>query len=543
MTREEYFCSEFVDKIYYYCLKKTGTTEEAEDLGSEIVVEVLTALSKGVLTEHFEGWVWRIAHNRYARWAKKKHIKSENETFDDEALMAVASSENIEEDVLRAEQLSELRRELSLISKDYRELIVAYYVENRSISMISRSLSIPEGTVKTKLFKARQRLREGMAMARTFGKLSYAPEDIDFRMGGGSGRDDEPHKFFEDEMYSKICKNIMIEAYRNPSTMQELSIELGIAMPYLGDFVEAMTEATLLVKSGSGDKARYETNFVIVSSEAHRKMNDKLAGISRPFVKLAKEYLEKSRELQLAAGNHILGEYQDYEEQKWTLALRLADDIQWGIYGKKELGFKFGSTVRPNGGTWDVMGIQEYKGPQFMGIGHTSGKTDGYPEMVAFVTDKQAESEFDKTLCAQCKNIQILNHIIRKEYDEPSIRELIEVKEFIKKDANGEYVVRFGLYNKAHNRDGLKYGVPVEVYNKELLSLWEEMWKLGDEYITYCEEVMKEEVPERLSSQFKFCMNMIPFLRGMVAEGLVEAGFLKPEEELSQMIGVYTTVE
>ena len=36
---------------------------------------------------------------------------------------------------------------------------------------------------------------------------------------------------------------------------------------------------------------------------------------------------------------------------------------------------------------------------------------------------------------------------------------------------------------------------------------------------------------------------MIPFLRGMLAEGLVEAGFLKPEEELSQMIGVYTTVE
>ncbi len=543
MTREEYFYNEFVDKIYYYCLKKTGTIEEAEDLSSEIVVEVLTALGKGVIPEHFEGWVWRIAHNRYARWAKKKHLRSENETFDDEALLAVAAEENIEDDVLQAEQLNELRRELSLISKDYRELIVAYYIENQSISMISRSLSIPEGTIKTKLFKARQRLKEGMAMARTFGKLSYAPEDIDFRMGGGGGRDDEPYQFFEDEMYSKICKNIMIEAYRNPSTMQELSIELGIAMTYLEGFVEAMTEATLLVKSGSGDNARYETNFVIVSSEAFRKMNDKLASIGKPFVKLAKEYLEKSRKLQLAAGNHILGEYQNYEEQKWTLALRLADDIQWGTYSKKELGFNFGATVRPHGGTWDVMGIQEYKGPAFIGIGHTCGKAEGYPEMVAFVTDKQADSEFDKTLCACCENIQILNHIICKEYDKVSERELKCVADFIKKDANGEYVVRFGLYNKAHNRDGLKYGVPAEVYEKELLPLWEDMMKLGDEYITYCEEVMKEEVPERLGGQFKFCMNMIPFMRGMVADGLIEEGFLKPEEELSEMIGVYTTIE
>jgi len=30
----------------------------------------------------------------------------------------------------------------------------------------------------------------------------------------------------------KICKNIMIQAYNNPSTSEELSIELGIALPY-----------------------------------------------------------------------------------------------------------------------------------------------------------------------------------------------------------------------------------------------------------------------------------------------------------------------
>jgi len=43
-------------------------------------------------------------------------------------------------------------------------------------------------------------------------------------------------------------------------------------------------------------------------------------------------------------------------------------------------------------------------------------------------------------------------------------------------------------------------------------------------------------------SQFNFCMHSVPFLRGMVVEGLLKTGFLKPEEELSLMIGVYTTV-
>ena len=100
----------------------------------------------------------------------------------------------------------------------------------------------------------------------------------------------------------------------------------------------------------------------------------------------------------------------------------------------------------------------------------------------------------------------------------------------------------FGVYSKEHNSDTLRYGVPVEQYNEILLPLHEKMLALADEYLAYCETVMRGEVPKRLMSQFNFCMHSVPFLRGMVVEGLLKTGFLKPEEELSPMIGVYTTV-
>lgn len=365
MARKEYFCKEFVDKIYYFCLKKTGSIEEAEDLCSEITVEVLNAFSKGIIPESFEAYVWTVARNRYARWAKRKHDRSKCEDFGDEILENVASEESLEENLLKEEQINELRRELTLLSREYREILVAYYIEHQKISEISNKLSIPQGTIKTKLSKGRQKLMEGMKMARTFGKLSYAPEKIEWCVSGGQGTDGSPHRFFWDEMGTKICTNILVEAYKNPSTMQELSIELGIAQPYLEEFVEEMTDATLLLKTGEKEEtAVYETNFVIISSEAVRKMNDKLAGIQRPFVKLAKNYLEKSRELQLQAGNYILGRYQDYDEQKWTLALRLADDIQWMIYDRRNLQFNY-DTIRPYNGSWDVMGVEEYNGPSF----------------------------------------------------------------------------------------------------------------------------------------------------------------------------------
>lgn len=81
MTREEYFCSEYMSKIYFYCLKKTGNETQAENLAGEISLEILKALNKGVLIQHFEGFVWKVARNRYARWADNKHKRAENELY------------------------------------------------------------------------------------------------------------------------------------------------------------------------------------------------------------------------------------------------------------------------------------------------------------------------------------------------------------------------------------------------------------------------------------------------------------------------------
>ena len=541
MTKEEYFCREFMDKIYYFCLKKTGSTAEAEDLSGEISVEVLAALKKGNLPEHFHAYVWQIVRNRYARWAKQKHRCMKHENFSEEdACMQIDDSVNLEEQILKQEQIQILRQELTLISRGYREILIAYYVENRKISDIAENLSIPEGTVKTKLFHGRQKLKEGMAMARTFGKLSYAPEEIDFCQSGGKSTMNEPDIYLYEDMYSKICKNILIEAYCNPVTMQELSIELGIALPYLEGFVEEMTKSTLLTKTGNkAETAVYETNFVIISSEARRKMNDKLAQIQGKFVEIAKQYLETSRELQLAEGNEILGHYQNYEEQKWTLALQLADDIQWAVYDKRNLQF-FYDTVRPNGGSWDIMGIQKYQGPSFLWVGHSYIRSKNGDELTMFYTDYHLE-KYGKGYYLTSQNTDILYHILRGQYEGISERELkaLEEKNLVHKTEDGQYKVTFGVYQKKHNSKHLRYGISVDIYNHKLLPVWNQLMDLAEEYVAYCEEIMRSEVPKQLMSQFNFCMHSIPFLRGAVVEGLIREGFLKPEEELSEMVGVF----
>lgn len=539
MTREEYFCNEYVESIYYFCLKKVGSREEAEDLAGEICVEVLSALKRGIVIENFNAYVWRIARNVYAKWAVHKHNRLEKEYFDDDALEDVGTTENMEDAFILKDSINALRRELSLVEREYREILVAYYLNQEKISDIAKRLSIPEGTVKTKLYTGRMRLRGGFEMARHFGKLSYAPEDIVFTQCGGKSRDNVPDRFLYDDLNSKICKNILIQAYDNPSTLEMLSIELGIALPYLEPFVEQMTEATLLLKSGTnGKSATYETNFVILSAAARRNMIDKLASIQKDFVKAAEEYLTKARELQLQAGISILGDYQDYEEQKYTLACRLADDMQWSVYDKRNLNFGY-DTKRPNGGSWDIMAHQVYSGKEFYWVGHSCGKADDFA-LTMFVTEEEACGAYDKTMLLS--ELRTLKKVFEAGNMELSEREVDAISEAVRKREDGSYEIAFGVYNSAHNRDGLRYGVPIESYDRDLLPLWNKMLALTEEYISFCEEIVRREIPGKLKSQFNFCIQAIPYLRHMVVEGLLDSGYLKPEKELSHMIGVYTEI-
>ena len=77
------FIKDYAEKIFYFCLKKTGNHYAAEDLASDILLNVILALEKGVVPVHFPAWVWRIARNRYSVWADKKHKHSQWKSFDD----------------------------------------------------------------------------------------------------------------------------------------------------------------------------------------------------------------------------------------------------------------------------------------------------------------------------------------------------------------------------------------------------------------------------------------------------------------------------
>lgn len=56
----EYIENGYPEKLFYYCLRKTGDVREAEDLASDISLSVIQELSRGVVPQSFSAWVWKM---------------------------------------------------------------------------------------------------------------------------------------------------------------------------------------------------------------------------------------------------------------------------------------------------------------------------------------------------------------------------------------------------------------------------------------------------------------------------------------------------
>ena len=51
------FAENYMEKLFYFCLKKTGNNTEAEDLAQDIALQIITALNKGTIPTSFSAWV------------------------------------------------------------------------------------------------------------------------------------------------------------------------------------------------------------------------------------------------------------------------------------------------------------------------------------------------------------------------------------------------------------------------------------------------------------------------------------------------------
>ncbi len=358
-VKEEYLHSlthVYMDRLFYFCLKKTGNSLEAENLTSDILLNIIASLERGNEPGNFEAWVWGIARNRYSVWAKNKYNRNELFTHSDirdyEILDDTANTEN---KVMDSEDLNLLRRELAFVSSEYRNIVVAYYIEDRKIKDIANSLKLPESTVKSKLFRARKILKEGMYMSRKFGIRSYKPENVDFAASGP-----QPSGLPWKAVQRSLPKNILLELDNNPLTIKQLAIECGVAMPYMEEEVKLLLDATLLKKVGN----QYVTNFFIASKECQYEIweaqREHSTERSRMLDTIVSDSLGRFRELGI-----VKNDMSD-NDLKWWAVIFAVDCFVRSLDGYN-IAYP---EKRLNGEKWGFMGFEMYDVPENTPMGH-----------------------------------------------------------------------------------------------------------------------------------------------------------------------------
>ncbi len=281
----EQLITENMKSIFGFALTRLGNVTEAEELASDILYAVMKSAKNLKDEERFYGFMWKIAENTYMDHLRKKSKQISRFAELDESM--TDKSDSALDGMIKTEELSLLRRELSLLSKQYRDATVLYYIENFSCSEVANRLHISTEMVKYYLFRARKIIREGMNMERLYGEKSYRPEGFEIDYWG-------PVKFtpneYEDFKKRKIKGNILLAAYYNPMTIQEISVELGVALPYLEDEVKLLVERKYLVCNNE----KYLTNIPIFTLDCtntiHKKMKALTEDAAKKFIAVADEF-------------------------------------------------------------------------------------------------------------------------------------------------------------------------------------------------------------------------------------------------------------
>ncbi|HEX5835745.1 MAG TPA: sigma-70 family RNA polymerase sigma factor [Pyrinomonadaceae bacterium] len=150
--------------ISAYVYRMVGNYESALDLTQEIFIKVYNSLNRYRPEFKFSTWIYKIAHNaavdhlrRTATREQSLVLGPEGDTFDLPLESARLSPEQESE---RKERRSEIEAVVRTLPANYRELIILRHSQDLSYEEIVEVTGLPLGTVKNRLFRAREMMRQ-----------------------------------------------------------------------------------------------------------------------------------------------------------------------------------------------------------------------------------------------------------------------------------------------------------------------------------------------------------------------------------------------
>ena len=153
--------AELVDRwhprLLRHAQRLTGLPDAAGDVVQAVWVAILRGLSQLDDPACFRRWVYQIATHKCADWVRERQrerigsVPLAAEPIDEKSKVEPSSDET-----------AMLRKALKQLPPDHRTILSMFYLDDMPLAEIADSLSLPMGTVKSRLHYARLKLKENL---------------------------------------------------------------------------------------------------------------------------------------------------------------------------------------------------------------------------------------------------------------------------------------------------------------------------------------------------------------------------------------------
>ena len=162
-------------KVFNMAYRMLGNLEEAKDLAQEVFISVFDSIKDLREEVKFDAWLTQITlnhcRNRWKYLKRRQYFNSDSlddpvETEDGDVPRAVCDPCDNPETLYEKKTIQQLiQRGLQKLKEDQRELLVLRDLQGYSYEEMSELLGLPEGTVKSKLHRARVDLKRVLERA------------------------------------------------------------------------------------------------------------------------------------------------------------------------------------------------------------------------------------------------------------------------------------------------------------------------------------------------------------------------------------------
>ena len=148
--------------VWRVCWHYTGNREAAEDCGQEAMIRIWRNLANYRGECALESWVYRIAANCCMDWLRKKKrdLSVSVEPLREQGFDPADTSPGTAEQVVAKDERQRLREAISLLPDEQREALILTQLEKVPYEEAARALGVSEGTVKSRVNRAKTRLKE-----------------------------------------------------------------------------------------------------------------------------------------------------------------------------------------------------------------------------------------------------------------------------------------------------------------------------------------------------------------------------------------------